>query len=74
MSPHKQGYTKKLGDTLRENEALKAKVATLEAACTYEVMYLACAKFPYLAGSREQRWVDAVLASLKETNTPGGKQ
>tara|TARA_R110000737_G_scaffold167454_1_gene194216 strand:- start:34 stop:255 length:222 start_codon:yes stop_codon:yes gene_type:complete len=73
MNPHKQGYTKKLGDTLRENEKLKAKVAALEAACTYDVMSMACAKFPWLPGTKEEKWTQAILEALKETNTPGGE-
>ena len=64
MNPHKQGYTKKLGDTLRENEALKAKIA---AACTYEVMSMACARYDDYALSNEAvEWEQCVLESLKE--------
>jgi hypothetical protein len=71
MNPHKQGYTKKLGDTLRENEALKAKIAALEAACTYDVMRLACSKcFGNELSNQVVQWEQCVLESLKETNTP----
>ena len=71
MNHYTKGYSKKLGDTLRENEALTSKVAALELACTYEVMSLACARhYDY---SYEISFEQCVLASLKEINTPGGK-
>ena len=74
MNPHKQGYTKKLGDTLRENEALKAKIAALESACTYEVM----SKAIYMHSKDEDNynvsWNKCVLAALSETNSQGGEQ
>ena len=75
MSPHKQGYTKKLGDTLRENEKLKAKVAALESACTYEVMSLACARYDDCALSNQAvDWEQCVLQTLKELNSQVGEQ
>jgi hypothetical protein len=77
MNPHKQGYTKKLGDTLRENEELKEKIAALEAACTYDVMRAACDKYQgnvwRCLDSEYKSWEQCVLESLKEINTPGGE-
>jgi hypothetical protein len=74
MNHYTKGYTKKLGDTLRENEELKEKIAVLEAACTYDVMSMACNKFPCVGGaSREKVWATVVAESLKEINTPGGE-
>jgi hypothetical protein len=74
MSPHRQGYTKKLGDTLRENEELKLKVLGLERACTYPVMVRACDKFTnaYIGFEASKIWTAAVIASLNEIN-PGGE-
>ena len=72
MNHYTKGYTKKLGDTLRENEKLKAKVAALESACTFEVM----SKAIYLHGKDEDNynvsWSQCVLAALSETNSQGG--
>jgi hypothetical protein len=110
MNHYTKGYSKKLGDTLRENEALKSrvrsleenycslvahnnesllachhaeavleeKVAALEAACTYDVMSVACNAFEQISTygysrRRKELWAKCVLEALEETNSPGGE-